>query len=87
MKYGDRVPGTWNMIAIKDAPVDGGPIVNTALAAQTATKGWATVADENHSTVLAMFAEFLSPIARKAMGRPGAYFGVTPIMIFREIAS
>jgi hypothetical protein len=86
MKYGHHVPGIWNILAIKDAPVDNGPILNEELMQQAAETNWGEVATKRHSTALALIAEFLAPAARRAMGRPGAYYGVTPIMIFRQVS-
>jgi hypothetical protein len=85
MKYGDSVPGTWNVLAIKDALIDQGPVIDLERIAKTKEIGWENAANERHTTIIALLAEILAPVARKVMGRPGIYYGVTPILAFREI--
>jgi hypothetical protein len=87
MKYGHKVPGRWKMLAIKDASIDDGAIVDAGLVQLLATKNFSQAAEERHTTSLALMAEFCAPLARKAMGRPGLFYGVTPIMIFRDVGS
>jgi hypothetical protein len=84
VKYGHWV-GDWKLLAIKDAPVDGGPQADPELVQMFKTMDFGDAGEKRHSTPIAIFAEYLAPIARKAMGRHGSFYGVTPIMIFREI--
>jgi hypothetical protein len=85
VKYGHWVAGDWKVLAIKDAPVDAGPQTDPELMQLFQTMDFGDAAAKRHSTPVAILAEFLAPIARKAMGRPGLFYGVTPIMIFREV--
>jgi hypothetical protein len=85
VKYGNWIAGDWKVLAIKDAPVDAGPQIDPELLQLFNTMDFGDAAEKRHSTPVAILAEFLAPIARKAMGRPGAFYGVTPVMIFREV--
>ena len=85
MKYGQHVPGLWSLLAIKDADPDVVAPVDEQLKQELATGSWTTAAAKRYTTPLSLIADTLAPRARAAMGRPGAYFGVTPIMIFREV--
>jgi hypothetical protein len=84
MKYGHKV-GRWKMLAIKDASIDDGATPDAELVRLLATKNFAQAAEERHTTSLALIAEFCAPFARKVMGRPSLFYGVTPIMIFRHV--
>jgi hypothetical protein len=87
LKYGHWIPGEWKALAIKDADFDAGPNIDKELENSIRTQGWEKTATERHSTGMSMLAEILAPYGRKVLGRPGAFFGVTPIMIFREVLS
>ena len=87
MKYGHKVPGPWKMLAIKDASLDDGAAPDAGLVQLLSTKNFEQVAEERHTTSLALIAEFCAPLARRAMGRPRLFYGVTPIMIFREVGT
>jgi hypothetical protein len=77
LKYGASVAGTWSMLGILDAPPDQGATVvpNTDIPSKIATEG----------LVSALTA--IGPFARMALGRPNGAFGVTPLLIFREVGS
>ncbi|MEE3625416.1 hypothetical protein UCD39_15685 [Nitrospirillum sp. BR 11752] len=84
MKYGVTVQGTWKVIGIKDAYVD--TVESNDLTFDSIRgRKWEDIASERHSTVIAIFAEILSSMARKGLGRPKIYYGITPILIYREI--
>src|SRR5262249_51515967 len=85
MKYGQHVPGLWSLLAIKDADPDIVAPVDEQLKQDLASGSWTTAALKRHTTPFSLIADTLAPRARAVMGRPGAYFGVTPIMIFQEI--
>lgn len=87
MKYGNRISGTWSMLAIKDALLDSGPVIDFDQINKTREIGWEKAADEKHTTIISLLTEILAPVARKVMGRPGIYYGVTPILVFREISN
>lgn len=87
MKYGADVPGIWSMLAIKDATPDKISPIDPDLQKELATTNWGVAAEKRHTTTLALLAQTLAPRARAAMGRPAGFYGVTPIMIFRELMS
>lgn len=80
LKHGVLIAGEWSMVGVLDAfPFDpdattdnGQPIVEM-LAAVTGTQVGQLVAN-------------LAPLARSLLGRPPGSFGVTPLLIFREIS-
>jgi hypothetical protein len=79
LKHGPSIAGEWSIVGILDAypyqhggeVVDGQPMVN--LIAEAAGHGAGQVALR------------LANQARTFMGRPPGYYGVTPLLIFREI--
>ncbi|WP_148293791.1 hypothetical protein [Azospirillum sp. B4] len=85
MKYGYIIPGVWTVIGIKDADADVGATISTDLV-QKISENWEAAARERATTVVALVTEILSLMGRMVMGRPGGYLGITPIIIFREIA-
>ena len=84
LKYGLHL-GRWSLLGIKDAAGDEGPQDDAELSTLMAAD-WMAAAEARISTPLALFAELLAPAARRLIGRPRAYYGVTPILIFREVA-
>lgn len=77
LKYGATVTGEWIMLGILDAKPDQGATVTTDpnLVNKIQTEGLV-------STLSA-----LGPFARMALGRPNEAFGVTPLLIFREVGA
>ena len=69
-KYGHVLQGAWKMLAIKDAAIDSGPMIDTELQ-ELIKVNWDQAAEKRHSTVLALLAEIIARVARKTMGRPG----------------
>ena len=74
LKHGAIVSGEWTMLGILDAFPDQHPdeAMQSALAEITGTPIGAAAAH-------------IGPVARQALGRPTAAFGVTPLLIFREV--
>lgn len=85
LKYGLSVSGRWKMLAIKDASADEGAEIDFGLMSSIHALNYGEVAEARGTTTIALFSEVYSPFARKLLGRPGAFHGVTPILIFREI--
>ena len=85
LKYGYSL-GYWSMLGIKDAAVDDGPQQDPELM-ELMADGWQKAAAARHSTPMALLAELFTPMARAAMGRPSPYYGMTPILIFREVSA
>lgn len=78
LKHGSKIAGEWSMLGVLDAAPDEGSEGLDAV-----DKFLLGVTDEN----IVMSATMgLSPTVRMVAGRPPQSFGVTPLLIFREIA-
>lgn len=81
IKHGTLIGGTWNIVGVLDAfpydpdylTEDGEPLANVLATLATTPIGQMTVQ--------------LAPIAQSLLGRPPLAYGVTPLMIFREIGA
>lgn len=74
LKFGGKIQGSWAMVGIVEALPD--ESINPS---PFETKSIDEVAD-------AMIAH-LAPLSRQLLGRPSDAFGVTPLMIFREVSN
>ncbi|BCM84421.1 hypothetical protein [Methylobacterium indicum] len=81
LKHGSLLSGEWNMIGIYDAlPYD---------AAYRTEEGRedADIAADVAGTVIGGMAARMGIIARNMIGRPEHTYGMTPLLIFREVSS
>lgn len=77
LKHGRYIPGRWNMLGIVDA-LPGDPEDTSVVEAEEMAEGlWGGL-----GTIL----DALGPIARVLLGRPTDSFGMTPLVIFREVS-
>ena len=76
LKHGVSVPGTWNMLGILDALPDNG--------ADGETLSQSAAADLLGA--LGPLVGGLAPAIRATLGRPAEAYGMTPLLIFREIS-
>jgi len=68
--------------------LDSGPYTDPDVASAIGGGGnLEELAAQKSSSPLALLTEYLTPMARKIMGRHGSFFGVTPLLIFREITA
>jgi hypothetical protein len=73
LKHGVNIAGVWNMVGILDAfPDDGGSALHNFVGA--ASLG-----------ALGEFVGTFGPATRALLGRPAESFGMTPLLIFREV--
>lgn len=80
LKHGSHIQGTWNVVGILDAlpshinaiSEDGTPLVEVLAGLYESQVGQLAVR--------------LGPVARELVGRPEGAFGLTPLLIFREIS-
>lgn len=80
LKHGVMLDGDWSMVGVLDAyPYQPHP---TDAAGVPLDFGLAGVA----ASAVGQLMVHLAPVARTLMGRPPSAFGVTPLLIFREIA-
>lgn len=80
LKHGALVPGVWSMLGIVDAfpdvqhePTEENPSVDDVVAGLV-------------SPSVGNLAATMAPVARSMIGRPRTAFGMTPLMIFREVS-
>lgn len=78
LKHGARISGRWNMIGILDAMPD-------EEADMAATE--AEILAPFSLGALGAMVSGLAPAVRAVLGRPGHAFGMTPLLIFREVAT
>lgn len=82
LKHGVSIPGDWQMLGILDAQPDPGG------QADIDANSHIDFADLTHSeshSLVEQLARIMSPIVRVLLGRPGSHYGVTPLLIFREV--
>lgn len=73
LKHGVEIPGEWAMLGILDAMPD--PLDQSDPDPNDMTHG-----------IAAMLITLLAPPTRTLLGRPGYAYGMTPLLIFREVA-
>lgn len=83
LKHGAFVPGEWRMLGILDALPD--PKYE-APAGETTPESIDEVVAANAGTSMGTVAAQLAPVARELLGRPRTSFGITPLLIFREVS-
>jgi hypothetical protein len=74
-KYGNFIPGEWSVLGILDAHPDD----EVSLAPVAPQMGPAT------DDLVATVAKSIMPIVRTTLGRPADAYGITPLLIFREV--
>lgn len=81
LKHGTKIAGEWSMLGILDArpdKADSGLSPKEELQLQSISSG---------PNVASSMVPALGPLVRKLLGRPEHLYGITPLMIFREIQS
>ncbi|MEI9929372.1 MAG: hypothetical protein WDM89_02065 [Rhizomicrobium sp.] len=71
LNHGSHLPGIWNLVGILDAVPD-----NAA--------GPSGPADTEHSLV-GNLTTTIQPLMRQMLGRPTSSYGLTPLLVFREV--
>jgi len=76
LKHGVAVAGSWNMLGVLDAVPDEGEenTINQILAAISLGAIGGQIVGQ------------LAPAVRQLLGRPATAFGMTPLLIFREVS-
>lgn len=82
LKHGCRVAGQWSMIGILDAYPEEGP---NAAADASLEHIYQELAAARLGGLGALIGSIAPPI-RQMLGRPATAYGVTPILIFREVS-
>lgn len=83
LKHGVTLAGVWHVLGVVDAAPDEGASLDLANALGRIDIMQAAAA--LMSTPVGLMAQALSPASRIFMGRPPQAYGMTPILIFREI--
>lgn len=78
LKHGKRIPGRWNMVGIVDALPSDEEEVASAPSEQDATVNFLM---SGAGAAL----DAIGPFARMVLGRPAAAYGMTPLLIFRQV--
>jgi hypothetical protein len=81
LKHGANIAGTWNMIGVLDAEPDP-DIVDDASPISPELQNAMGFLEKGFSHIL----DTLAPIARSFLGRPSNAYGMTPLVIYREVA-
>lgn len=76
LKHGFRIPGIWSVVGILDAQPFSGVFDSTPIALR-----------ENGEQAAAYLFQTLAPLTRTIMGRPNAAYGITPLLLFREVSA
>jgi hypothetical protein len=83
LKHGSYIPGEWSVLGILDAYPDPRPEpVDGEAPSQNIDELVATLA----GTVIGTVAAQMAPATREILGRPRTAWGVTPLLIFREVS-
>lgn len=75
LKFSDTLPGTWHAIGILDALPDEPP------------SGEIQKVDYLSGAAMAKLGDAIAPMIRMFLGRPYEAYGITPLLVFREISS
>lgn len=81
LKHGSSIPGDWHMLGILDAVPDAGSLDGIAEGL-----GAVNAPVDLPSSLIGMLSGMFAPIVRFLLGRPVEAYGVTPLLIFREVA-
>lgn len=83
LKHGSLVPGEWHVLGILDAVPD--PDNDPGVSAGSLGHRDAAVVTAAGTAVGSLVAQ-LAPMARQFLGRPYTSYGLTPLLIFREVS-
>ncbi len=82
LKHGVSVPGQWQILGILDAQPDEGGQADVAANSRV---DFTDPGRQKFSSLAGQMAVIMSPIVRIMLGRAGSHYGVTPLLIFREV--
>lgn len=84
LKHGSFVPGVWHVLGILDATPDPRPGEDPQ---DFTLSHLDTVVAELAGTLIGTLTAQLAPMARQILGRPRGSFGITPLLVFRDVAA
>jgi hypothetical protein len=82
LKHGSLVPGLWHILGVLDAKPQPGPAADGRGKLTGLEEAVVGLAETEVGTLAAR----LSPFTRRLLGRPYGAFGLTPLLIFREVS-
>jgi hypothetical protein len=82
LKHGVLVPGRWQILGVLDAQPDEGGQGDVAANSRV---DFTDPGRQKFSSLAGQMAVIMSPIVRIMLGRAGSHYGVTPLLIFREV--
>jgi hypothetical protein len=82
LKHGTAIAGTWNMLGILDALPDHNAAGELTVSGEDSRTGSEKLADSPFGEMMNHIMPFLRPL----LGRPFSAYGMTPILIFREVS-
>jgi hypothetical protein len=80
LKHGVGIAGTWNMLGILDALPHQGDVLTATYVTEQILAGLSM------GGLVSQVLGSLGPMARMMLGRPSDAFGMTPLLIFREVS-
>jgi hypothetical protein len=90
LSHGVKIPGRWNILGILDARPDAIAEFGTPEQEYEIAKAAVPSADTGLLTIVTQgfggFIDGIAPLARMMLGRSSASYGMTPLLIFREIS-
>lgn len=82
LKHGSFVPGEWHMLGILDAFPD---VKQEPTSGEAVSESVDEAVASSVGTMIGKLTAQLAPVARELLGRPRTSFGMTPLLIFREV--
>lgn len=81
LKHGARMDGTWHLLGILDAK----PKTKSEISSDMVDSDRSEEIEGGNAIVANLYAT-IAPVTRQFLGRPNTHFGVTPLLVFREIS-
>jgi hypothetical protein len=85
LKHGVQIGGAWRIVGVLDAHPDH-EVLQEMPQPRFAQDNLFLAAMQQNNNIIGTLAAALAPMARFVMGRPGSAYGLTPLLIFREVA-
>ena len=83
LKHGIAIPGNWHMLGILDAQPDLGGMGDLA---DNAVTDIGNPMNLFFNSMLGQMAVVVAPVIRIMVGRPANAYGITPLMVFRQVS-
>jgi hypothetical protein len=84
LKHGAFIPGEWQVLGVLDAFLNMDPLPNPD---GTPARNIDELVQQHVQTPVATALAAFAPAIRNLIGRPNNFFGITPLIIFREVSA